>query len=235
MGTDVGAAQEHRASIARVIALRVGLPQEYVTPRSAGAADHVWSSGIRKEPVEGPRWLTSTGFEGDGQGDLVAHGGIEQAVLLIGMGTYRFWDATLGAGVLQPGTFGENLLLDDLDEANACVGDVYAVGDALLEVSNPRKPCWKLARHTSMPQLPRQVTASGRGGWYVRVLQEGNVAAGDELRLEMRPFPQWTIERINAVRYGREAEPQSRAALARCPALSRRWRDWFARDVIDPD
>lgn len=184
-----------------------------------------WTSGIFKSPVESPVRLTSTGPEGDGQADLTAHGGVHQAVLLYAASHYPGWRERLGRPDLAWGSFGENLTVDGLTEAGVCIGDQFALGETLLEVSQPRRPCWKLSRRNGVADLAQQVQRSGLGGWYVRVLREGNVAAGQSLVLVTRPYPEWTVARANDIIYGRETDQDAKAALAACPALSPRWRN----------
>lgn len=208
-----------------VLSIQVGMPKSMIDESGIDRLSPEWTSGIFKSPVEGPVYLTATGPEGDGQADLTVHGGIHQAVLLYAASHYPDWREQLGRSDLPWGSFGENLTIEGLTEADVCIGDRYELGEALLEVSQPRRPCWKLSRRHGIGDLAQQVQRSGRGGWYVRVLREGSVAAEQPLIRVARPHPDWTVARANDIIYGREKNPGARAALAACPALSPRWRN----------
>ncbi|HQX62766.1 MAG TPA: MOSC domain-containing protein [Thermomicrobiales bacterium] len=208
-----------------VLSIQVGMPRTMVDESGIDQLDAQWISGIYKDTVQGPVRLTVTGPEGDGQADLVYHGGPHQAVLLYAASHYPAWREELGRPDLVFGDFGENLTVEGLTEADVCIGDRYELGETLLEVSQPRQPCWKLSRRNGVAGLAQEVVRKGLGGWYVRVLREGNVEAGQELIRLARPYPDWTILRANDIIYGREADPVTRAALAACPAISPRWKE----------
>jgi MOSC domain-containing protein YiiM len=203
--------------------LQVGLPRTLGTEGAADPMDRAWTTGYLKDPVPGPIWLGVEGLAGDGVADRRVHGGPEKAVLAYSTRHYPDWEAILGHS-LPFGAFGENFSVEGLSEAEVCLGDRYAVGDALIEVSQPRQPCWKLARRWRVPDLAARVQESGRTGWYYRVRREGRVGPGDALLLIERPYPEWTVERANAVMRGVPAESAAAMALADCPALSASWR-----------
>lgn len=210
-----------------IISIQVGMPQRLRDESGIDQIDPVWTSGIYKESATGPVWITTTGPVGDGQADLNNHGGTEQAVLLYAASHYPAWRSALDRPELAYGGFGENLTVAGMTEDTVCIGDRIEVGEVLLEVSQPRKPCWKLARRNGVADLAQQVQANGRGGWYVRILREGHVEAGQPFTLVDRPFPQWTVTRTNDVMYLRDADRSVRAELAACRALSPRWRKVF--------
>jgi MOSC domain-containing protein YiiM len=141
------------------------------------------------------------------------------------------WRRLLEEPEFAAGGFGENFTVSGIDENSVALGDIYAVGTSLVEVSQPRSPCWKLAARWNRLDLPRLVLKSGRTGWYFRVLQPGVVAAGQELSLVERPCAEWTIARVNEVSYatGRHKDPAARRALAACSALAAPWRAWLLR------
>jgi MOSC domain-containing protein YiiM len=216
----------HSAESARVVSLQVGLPVRRGREGARDPREEPWTSGIYKDPVEGPVALGRLHFAGDGQADLRVHGGPDKAVLAYSAGHYAGWRDELGLD-MRPGAFGENLTIEGLDERTVCLGDVYTIGTASVEVSQPRLPCWKLARKWDLPYLPARVVKSVRGGWYFRVLDEGRVARGDTVVRQARPFPQWTIARVFEA-YIHGADPEAADALARCPALAEGWRAHFA-------
>lgn len=213
-----------------ILALHVGLPRTLGTSGAADPMDRPWRTGSFKEPVEGPVWLGPSGHDGDGQADLEHHGGPDKAACVYPEARYPVWRGRLGLD-LPWAAFGENWTVGGQDEGSVCVGDVYAVGGALVEVSQPRSPCWKLARRWRVKELALWVQETGYTGWYLRVLRPGAVAAGDDVLLRDRPHPEWTVVRANAVRYDRSAASEDVAALAACPALGRSWRDRLRRTL----
>ena len=155
-------------------------------------------SGIHKTPVQGRVRATAQGLQGDAQGDLRLHGGVEKAVHHYPQEHYAAWRTELGAHAMldAPGAFGENLHSQGVTEATVCLGDQWRVGDVLLEVTQARQPCWKLNERFGLPDMARRVQQTHRTGWYYRVLEEGDFWAGAALVLEARPFPLWTLERL---------------------------------------
>ena len=192
-----------------------------------------WTSGIFKRAVSGTLWLGWENLEGDGQHNKRVHGGPDRALLSYAAAHYLDWAAELGDDLpagFAPGAFGENFTVSGLDEATVCLGDVYGVGDAEIEISQPRLPCANLARRWGLPDLPRRVEEMGRGGWYARVLREGRVEAGQAISLLARPYPDWSITRLQAV-FAMEVGRADAATLAEwgwlaeCAALSELWRE----------
>jgi len=165
---------------------------------------------------------------GDGQGDTKNHGGPDKAVLAYAAAHYAAWRTELARPDLPYGAFGENFTIADLDEERVCIGDVFEAGEALVQVSQPRQPCWKISARWRLPDLTARVEASGRTGWYLRVLREGNVAANDAVMLRERPHADWTLAR--ATRTLRRRNDLSDAAeLAALPELAAVWRQVLSR------
>jgi len=121
------------------------------------------------------------------------------------------------------GGFGENLSITGLDEKSVCIGDVWSVGTVLFEVSQPRQPCWKLARRWNFKELPKLVVQSARSGWYFRVKRTGQIQANDVVDLVSRPNPDWTVHAANRVFYGTSRD--ERRKLAQVPGLSAAWQE----------
>lgn len=214
-----------------VVSLQVGLPVRRGTDGSRDSRRAAWTSGIYKDPVEGPVLLGLYHFAGDGQADLQSHGGRDKAVLAYSADHYPRWreefKLEMAPGLeMTPGAFGENLTIAGQDERTVCIGDSFEIGEARLQISQPRLPCWKLARRWDLPDLPARVVKSVRGGWYLRVLREGPVARGNAVTLLERPFPQWTVARVHDA-YINGADPETAAALASCALLAEGWRDSF--------
>ena len=215
--------------VIRIVSLRVGQPRHYGTEGAVSPFDRPWVSAIAKEAVAHPLWLGREGLEGDAVADRSVHGGPEKAVLAGAVEHLPFWRELLALEALGPGAFGENLVLEGALEADVCIGDTFAVGEALVQVSQPRQPCWKQARRWRRPELALQMQHTGRTGWYLRVLREGRVQAGDVLSLVERPLPQWTVARANGVMHGRPVDREAAAALAGLSQLAERWRESLTR------
>lgn len=192
-----------------------------------------WTTAFFKEPVAGPVWLGATNLECDRQADLKNHGGPDRAVMAYAAGHYPGWRAELYLEIPH-GAFGENFTVAGMDEATVCIGDSYEVGGAVVQVSQPRIPCWKIARRWQVKDLSARVQRSGRTGWYLRVLREGEVKADDEMRLIDRPYPEWTIARANAALYTRPPIEAEVRALAACPGLAPSLRMALAGYLVQP-
>jgi len=205
----------------QVVSVNVSKPKDVVHD---GA---VVSTGIFKESVKGRLWVRKLGIEGDGQADLTAHGGPDQAVYAYPVEHYAYWEEQLGRDPLPFGQFGENLSITGIDEASARVGDTLKIGTAVLQVTQPRLPCYKLGiRMGAGKTFPKRFQKSGRVGFYLRVMKEGELAAGD--RIERVDVPDSvTIAEFLKV-YG--SKRPSRRAISRvlaAPGLSHAWRTYL--------
>lgn len=189
------------------------------------------SSGIAKAAVDRPLYLGSEGFDGDEQADRRVHGGIEKAVHQYDYDHYEAWRRELGLlqPLTSPGAFGENLSTTGLTEADVAVGDVFRLGDALLQVSQGRQPCWKLNRRFGVPDMARRVQASGRTGWYYRVLQPGTVNPDATLDLVDRVAPQWTLHRLWCALYVERLNRTELEGMAALEVLAEGWRKHAVR------
>jgi MOSC domain-containing protein YiiM len=211
----------------RVVSVQVGKPRLLGADAAApegGPAPRPWLSGYGKAAVAGPIFCGRLNLEGDGQADKKWHGGPEMAVLAYSADHYPLWRAELEWPAISPGAFGENLTVAGADEERVCIGDVWELGTVRLQVSEPRKPCVNISRFHGRRELLKQVIRSGRIGWYLRVLQEGTLQAGDEVRLLARPQPDWSVARAMRVRLQRKSEPAQVQALAALPELGADWR-----------
>lgn len=206
-----------------ILNIYVGLPQTFGKANAANPMDRIWTSGIFKELVKGPVWLTKTNLVGDGQADLKNHGGPEKAVFVYPNDHYDAWREELGIADFSPSAFGENFSVYGQTEKDVCIGDVFRIGEAVVQVSQPRQPCWKPARRWRMKDLALRIQETGRTGWYYRVLKEGYVQSGNELKLTERPYPQWTIAECNDIMHNRKHDLEAAASLAACPSLADRW------------
>lgn len=211
----------------RLLSIQVGMPANYGRADATDPHNRPWRTGYFKTPVAEKVFVGQSGIAGDGQADLENHGGIDKAVLAYSAEHYPLWREELHIAEMPPGGFGENLTIAGLDEASVCVGDVWQCGPVVFEVSQPRQPCWKTSRRWRIDDLSRRVIASGRSGWYLRVLTEGEIEAGIEIVLVKRVHPQWTVARANEVLYHRKDDLAAAEELANLPELALSWREIF--------
>jgi MOSC domain-containing protein YiiM len=207
----------------RLASIQVGQPRELTDEGWPDLRTGPWVSAIIKERVEGPAFLSKTKLAGDEQGNPVSHGGVDKAVLGYAAGHYPLWLEELGIE-MPHGAFGENMTFDGLDEDTVCIGDIYQVGEAVVQVSSPRSPCWKIARRWGIKTLTATVDKTGRTGWYHRVLTEGNIQAGDAVALLERPHPDWTVMRATRVMQNRRREMAAATELAKLDTLADAWK-----------
>lgn len=199
----------------RIEGVQVGVPARVAGMRT----------GYGKRPVAGAVRVFRLNLEGDGQADRRYHGGPDMAVLAYSADHYAAWRDELSWPGLPLGGFGENLSVSGATETDVCIGDVWRAGSAVLQVASPRKPCHKIADFWERPGLLDLVVRAGRTGWYLRVLEEGSLCAGEAVQVAARPHPQWTIRR--AFQAAQERRGAMALALAEVPALSERWRIWL--------
>ncbi|WP_397570319.1 MOSC domain-containing protein [Schlesneria sp. T3-172] len=211
--------------------IQVGLPRKMGLEGATDPMDRPWTSGFQKSPVPGPVRVGSTNVEGDGQADLEHHGGPDKAVLAYSADHYAQWRQVLQKPNLPFGAFGENFTIAGLNETTVCVGDIWQLGDVRLQVSQPRQPCWKLARRWRIKTLALQVQESGRTGWYFRVLTEGMITPGLGFHLQDRPYPDWTIERSNRIMHFEKDDLRAAAELAALAPLATSWKSTLTKRV----
>lgn len=187
--------------------------------------DHVWS-GIRKLPVDSAAvlWMSALNLAGDGQADLGVHGGVDKAVYVYPSEHLEPWARELDEE-LGPAPFGENLSTAGALERDVLIGDVWEWGSALLQVSQPRWPCYKLALHRARADMQDRFRASGRTGWYLRVLETGEVPAAGPIRLDTRdPAEVSVLDAHLALGDQALLDPDRVRAVAEHPALADQWR-----------
>ena len=208
-----------------LVSVNVGLPRDVAW---RGQTVH---TGVWKHPVDGRRRVRRGNIDGDGQGDLAGHGGEQRAVLVYQLDSYRHWRVQLGRDDLSPGAFGENFTVDGLPDDQVCIGDRYRVGTALFEVTQPRVTCYRVGLRLDEPRIPALLVAHHRPGFYLRVLEEGEVGAGDPVELVAAGPPGMTVAEIDALLYLPRPSPALLRRAVEVPALSPGWRASF-RDMI---
>jgi len=206
---------------ARLLSVNVGLPRDI---QWKGRTVH---TAIWKEPVGGRCRVGRLNLEGDGQGDLAGHGGEQRAVFVYQIESHRYWQEQLKRTDFVYGQFGENFTIEGLPDDAVCIGDRYRIGSALFEVTQPRVTCYRVGIRMDEARMPALLTSSGRPGFYFRVLEEGDVGAGDEIVKVGEARERMTVAEINALLYSpKHARDRLECAL-RIEALSPGWRGSF--------
>lgn len=205
----------------RLISVNVGLPR-----------DIEWKSrtvhtGIWKTPVQGRCRAGRLNLEGDGQGDLAGHGGEQRAIFVYQIESYKYWQEQLKRTDFVHGQFSENFTIDGLADDVVCIGDRYRIGSGLFEVTQPRVTCYRVGIRMNEPRMPALLTGSGRPGFYLRVLEEGDVAAGDDIVKTAQGEERMTIAEINALLYSTKHPRDALERALRIKALSPGWRSSF--------
>jgi ferredoxin-NADP reductase/MOSC domain-containing protein YiiM/ferredoxin len=207
--------------MARLLSLNVGLPRD-IDWHGRTVRTAVW-----KAPVQGRRMVRRLNIDGDGQGDLAGHGGEHRAVFVYQIEAYRYWQNALGRSDFTHGEFGENFTVEGLADDEVCIGDRYRVGSALFEVTQPRVTCYRVGIRMSEPRMAALLVAHDRPGFYFRVLEEGEVEAGDDIARVARGPESVTVAEVNALLYKPGHPPDLLERALRIPALSAGWRGSF--------
>jgi ferredoxin-NADP reductase/MOSC domain-containing protein YiiM len=205
----------------RLLSVNVGLPRD-VTWNGRTVRTAVW-----KSPVTGRRMVRKLDIDGDAQADLAGHGGEHRAVFVYQMDSYHYWESVLGRNDFTFGQFGENFTVEGLPDNEVCIGDRYRIGSAEFEVTQPRVTCYRVAIRMNEPRLPALLVEHHRPGFYFRVLQEGEVGAGDDIAKITDGPERTSVAGVDALLYlpGHSSEQLQRAL--RIPALSKGWQSSF--------
>ena len=216
------------APAGRLVSLNVGGPRD-VAWKGKTVRTAIW-----KEPVDGPRMVRRINIDGDDQGDRNAHGGEHRAVYVYQLESYRYWEEQLGRSDFGHGQFGENFTVQGLADDEVCIGDRYRIGGATFEVTQPRVTCFRLGIRMDEPQMPSLLVAHHRPGFYLRVLEEGPVQAGDTITRLSRGPEQLSVADVDGLLYlPHRSRPMLERAL-RIPALSEGWKGSF-RALLEQD
>ena len=209
-----------------LLSVNVGLP------RDVGWQGRTVHTGIWKEPVPGPVMVRRLNIDGDGQGDLKGHGGEQRAVLVYQIESYRHWEQRFGRHDFRYGQFGENLTVEGLADSDVCIGDRYRIGEAEFEVTQPRVTCYRVGIRLGEPELPALLVSQHRPGFYLRVLREGRIQAGDQIIKTGTGPHAVSVTEADALLYLPGRDTARLRLAARIPALSPGWQQSF-RELID--
>ena len=205
--------------MARLLSVNVGLPRD-IEWKGRIVRTAIWKAPVRRRCRAG-----RLNLDGDGQGDLAGHGGEQRAVFVYQIESYRYWQEQLGRTDFVHGQFGENFTIEGLSDDTVCIGDRYQIGGALFEVTQPRVTCYRVGIRMNEPRMPALLTSSGRPGFYLRVLQEGEVGPGDEITKVGEGKERMTVAEINAL----SIRPIMRGIDCNAPCGSTRYRLGGAR------
>ncbi|GGM91734.1 MOSC and FAD-binding oxidoreductase domain-containing protein [Streptomyces fuscichromogenes] len=207
--------------MARLLSVNVGMPQD-VSWQGRTVRTGAW-----KAPVPGRRMVRRLNVEGDGQGDLAGHGGEIRAVLVYQLESYRYWRKRLGRDDLAFGMFGENFTVDGLPDDEVCIGDRYRIGEAEFEVTQPRVTCYRVGMRLGEPAMASLLVAHHRPGFYLRVITEGRVQAGDGITRTRRGPGELSVADTDALLYLPGRDPAKLRTALDIPALSPGWQQSF--------
>jgi ferredoxin-NADP reductase/MOSC domain-containing protein YiiM/ferredoxin len=205
----------------RLVSINVGLPRDVAW---RGQTIH---TGIWKQPVQGTIAVRRLNLEGDGQGDLAGHGGERRAAMVYQMEAYRYWETHLGRNDFSFGQFGENFTVAGLPDDEVCIGDRYRIGSALFEVTQPRVTCYRLGIRMEEPAMAALLVSHHRPGFYLRVLEEGEVVAGDEITKVADGPERISVASIDGLLYLPNPSRELLERSLRVPALSQGWKTSF--------
>ncbi len=213
-------------SVGTLISVNVGMP------KNVSWQGKTVFTGVFKEPVSGPRRVGRLNVDGDGQGDLAGHGGEMRAVFVYQLDSYRYWERELGRNDFVHGQFGENFTIEGPSDDEVCIGDRYRIGTAVFEVTQPRVTCYRVGIRLNDPRIPALLVSHRRPGFYFRVLEEGEVKAGDEI-IKLASGPEaMSVSEVDGLLYLPGHQRQQLLRALRIPALSPGWQASF-RALLD--
>ncbi|MGN4669340.1 MOSC domain-containing protein [Bacillus cereus group sp. MYBK234-1] len=202
----------------------MGLPKEVTY---GGKVIH---TGINKKQVKEPVYLSFVKFNGDGQADLVHHGGVDKAVCVYTGDHYPYWEKELNQDLVY-GAFGENITVSGMSEEDVCIGDTFELGQAIVQVTQPRQPCFKLAKKYNIPKLPLYFQETGYTGFYFRVLKEGWVSSVDTLKRLQSDPKGVSVAFANRIMHKEKQNIEGVKRILEVNALSNSWRKSFEKRI----
>lgn len=204
-----------------ILSINVGLPTQALISGKIG-----FRSAIFKKPVTGRTFLGYAGFDGDAVADPVHHGGPDKAVCVYPMSHYSFWKKNIALEI-SPGAFGENLTVDGLIEIEICIGDIFRIGEAEVQCSQPRQPCHKLNKIFNDPEMGKRIHETGFSGWYMRVIKQGWVEPGAEMEIVQKDPAGLSVSEANQLMYHDKRNFNRISDFLTLETLSSDWRELF--------
>lgn len=210
----------------RIVSVNVGKPQ--IIPYQGKEL----VTGIYKSPVSSSLYVSTTQLDGDGQADLTVHGGVDKALCVYSEEHYPYWEELLGRK-LEAGAFGENLTVRGFLETDVCIGDIYAIDDVIVQVSQPRQPCFKVGKRLEWAKTPIQMQETGFTGFYFRVLQEGYMSKDSQVKLVAKDSEGVTLAYANQIKYHDKMSKEGAERLVQTSALSESWKKSFMKRLVE--
>jgi MOSC domain-containing protein YiiM len=210
----------------RIVSVNVGKPQ--IIPYQGKEL----VTGIYKSPVSSSLYVSTTQLDGDGQADLTVHGGVDKALCVYSEEHYAYWEELLGRK-LEAGAFGENLTVRGFLETDVCIGDIYAIDDVIVQVSQPRQPCFKVGKRLEWAKTPLQMQETGFTGFYFRVLQEGYISKDSQVKLIAKDHEGVTLAYANQIKYHDKRSKEGAERLVQTSALSDSWKKSFMKRLAE--
>jgi len=217
--------------MAKLLSIQTGMPTSYPANAESPLGSKPWTTGFFKAPTSQIVSIGLEGIDGDGQADSVNHGGPDKAICVYASEHFSYWRVFLKNDLMDAGGFGENFTTEGIDESQICIGDRFQIGSAIVEVSQPRQPCWKLARRWDCKALTPEVQRTGKTGWYLRVIQPGEARAGETFQpvADGPASSEWTIAAANKVMYEPETPKKRIQELVSVAALSESWKEQLSK------
>jgi MOSC domain-containing protein YiiM len=207
----------------KILSVNVGLPAQVILSGKGKTR-----TAIHKKPIEGKVYLDSMGLAGDGVADSVRHGGWDQAICAYSSDHFSFWAKEVPKEFV-PGSFGENFTFEGLTEKDISIGDIIQVGEAELQCSQPRQPCYKLVKLMNYPPMTKRIQATGFSGFYLRVIKNGYVESGSEPKFIRKDPAGFTIDMVNTLMYLDKNNFEKIRELVQVDTLSSEWRGLFLK------
>lgn len=209
-----------------IVSVNVGMP------RTVDYQGKELVTGIYKTPISSSLFVSKTQLEGDGQADLTVHGGVDKALCVYPAEHYAYWEEKLGRK-LEPGSFGENLTVRGFLEEDVCIGDKYAIDDVIVQVSQPRQPCFKAGKRLEWVQAPANMQETGFTGFYFRVLKEGYMSKESKVKLIAKDEAGVTLKYANQIKYHDRKNKQAIQRLIETDPLSASWKQSFQKRLAE--
>ncbi|MCS4485709.1 MOSC domain-containing protein [Staphylococcus americanisciuri] len=215
--------------VGQIQKLYIGKVRQHGNAGAKELMEQTWTTAMYKQETDTPVWLGKEGLEGDAVADTRHHGGAEKALFAYAVTHYPVFSEHYQQEI-HVGSNGENIAVTGMDEDTVCIGDIYKIGDAIVKVAQPRRPCWKTSRRQGIVDFSVMLEETGKAGWHYRVLKEGYIQQGDMLELQERPYPNWTIQRMNDTLRG-ATDIASLKELQEAPFTPESWHGTLAKRI----